>query len=1198
MRVRLKQQRLAELIAASGLTQNHWAIKIGLSRGHWSGVVNGTHPFPSARTRTRILEAFNVPFEELFEIDATGEAWVDLDFRRAIADRFIIDAEVGQGGMGAVYLARDARHGRLVAIKVIASEAVSGIGLVQFQREISNVAKLVHPHTLPLHESGEVAGQPYFVMPYVRDGSLRSLLERKGRLSTNDALPIIHGVAASLDDAHREHILHCDIKPENILLHGAHAWVTDFGIARRIHTETRELPRNSNIDSSAGTPAYVSPEQAAGHSDLDARSDVYSLGCVAYEMLSGRPPFQGSNTLQIVSRRFVEPPPPLRDFAPDVPSEVEVVIARAMSLKREARPLTAGAFAQELADACAVRTGGVAAFGRAAWGGVSRVQQKLQIFPRHPIGGLVNQIVSDVRFAARTFRRRPALFASVALTIALGVGASSAMFSVIDHVLLRPLPYRAPEELVAVYPTNPSLVGHPTLGDIAERGTYSWIEFWELRAKQRTLTDIAGFEQGGGTMTPADGPAEQLTFGVASPNLVNVLGVSPILGSVFDTAAAPSSHVIMLGENFWQRRYGARRDVIGQTLRLGDTPYQIIGVLPAAVSVVTVSADVWLPRYQRANDVEGRGNHSGLTAIGRLKKGVTPSQAKDDMSSVMVASAPAEHEKHRASVYPLLEDRTEGVRSALVVLQIASAVLMLAACANVAAILLGSGLERRQEIAMRAALGASRNRLTRQLLTESFVLAAAGGVGGIAIAWVATRLLLMLAPLGVPRIASVSVDFRTLLAALALAAACGVVFGLAPALSLVRGAALHQSTRGSTTRMGFGQTSVVVGQIALATVLLVGGALLARTLVALNHVNTGFRAENLLAARLSPPFYKFRDYGDSANTAIESYYQRIIDEVRAMPGVVDVAMTSVLPLTSDRGNNDVVPEGWAPNTHEMLVAERRFVSGNYFGLMGIRILDGRAFTADDDRINAPQTMIISEGLAKHVWPNESAVGKKISFWGRDPSLVVGVAANVNDESLESATGFAYYVPAHQLSSSGPAVGNLLIRTKGTPASIAAGLRERIWGIDRAIAVPMVMSYDQILATEVSQQRFRARLMGVFCTLATLFAAMGVYGVMSRSVARRTREIGVRVALGAEPRQLLGSVMRQAVVLAVAGGVIGVGVGLASGRAIERLLYGVKADDPLNAVLVAALMCAVAAAAAFFPGRRASRVSPMVALRAE
>jgi serine/threonine protein kinase len=322
-------------MARSNLSQNHWAIKIGISRGHWSEIVNGKHVHPSPKTRERMLEVFKVTFDDLFEIDADAPGWSDPSFQAAVRDRYLVDEEIGQGGMGTVYLARDVKLGRQVAIKVLAPEAVSGIGVEQFLKEIRYTARLQHHNILGLHDAGEAASHPYYVMPYIKGGSLRQLLERRGGLSLDETLHIARGVAGALHHAHEHRVLHCDVKPENILIADDHVYVADFGISRAIHSEVFEWGQRIGVDSSAGTPAYVSPEQASGERNLDARADVYSFGCMVFEMLAGRAPFTGRNTMEVVTQRFTTEVPDLRDLTTGVPHAVAATIERAMTLVPE-----------------------------------------------------------------------------------------------------------------------------------------------------------------------------------------------------------------------------------------------------------------------------------------------------------------------------------------------------------------------------------------------------------------------------------------------------------------------------------------------------------------------------------------------------------------------------------------------------------------------------------------------------------------------------------------------------------------------------------------------------------------------------------------------------------------------------------------------------------------------------------------------
>lgn len=813
----------------------------------------------------------------------------------------------------------------------------------------------------------------------------------------------------------------------------------------------------------------------------------------------------------------------------------------------------------------------------------------------------MDQILADVRFALRTFTRRPLMTLVATLSLALGIGASAAMFSVVDTVLLRPLPFEQPERLVSVFPTLPELRGHPTLGDLADHGTFSWPEFWEVKDQARSFEDVAVYTNGSAIIA-GEGSPQELRLARVTPGFFRLLRVTPAVGSALPDATdgTDPGRVLVLSHALWQRRFGGQPDVVGSSVTLNDEPYTVLGVMPAHAGVATVQPDAWVLRVRSPRDAGFRGNHNITGVIGRLREGVTVAQANDEVARILRANSPADHSGvHGGAVYPLQADRTRQVRPALLVLLAASGLLLAVGCANVAAMLLGAGLERRQEISVRGALGATRGRIARQLLTESMALAAIGGLGGVLVAGLATRALTVLAPAGVERIGEASLDLRVLAFAIAVSTASGLLFGLLPALSLARahpGPALA-SSRGSIGGRGVGQSLVVVGELALATVLLVGGALLVRTLVALNRVDPGFQVDQLVAVRLALPFQRFQNLGaDSADRVVDGYFQRFVDEVESLPGVRAVAVVSNLPLTGDRGNNDVAPEGWQPKGDERLLAERRVVSANYFSALGMRMVEGRTFSADDERPGAPKTLVISEGLARRVWPAGPAVGKRMGFWGREPATIVGVAADVRDESLDRPTTLAFYVPFRQL---GAQTGSLIVATRSSdPASLIPSIRARIATADPATAIPSIETYRTLVAGEVSEQRYRARLMLVFAGLAALFAGMGVYGVTARSVARRTREIGIRVALGAEPRRVLAGVLGQGLELAALGAGVGLAVSLLASRVLEGMLYGVTARDPVSLVVIALAVCAFAVLAAFPPARRATGVSAMEALRSD
>lgn len=807
-----------------------------------------------------------------------------------------------------------------------------------------------------------------------------------------------------------------------------------------------------------------------------------------------------------------------------------------------------------------------------------------------------DRVRQDLWYAVRSLAKRPGITTLAVVTFALGIGASSSLFSVIDSVLLRKLPYPNAEEIVSIYPTTPALRGHPTMSALAERATFSWPEFADVREHQQAFSDVAMFSYRALTVF-GDGPPEQIFAGLATHEFFKILGVVPLHGRLFnaDDDNRTGDRVILLQEDYWRRRFAADPAIVGSDIRVDDQPYTVVGVLPSTFRW-TGFEDVggWIPQQGTAAD-GNRGNHNITGAIARLAPGVSLARAQEDLSRVIVETNPPDHGEHGASVFPRHQDETRGVRQPLLVLIIASFVLLAVACGNVAAILLGAGIERARELAVRGALGASRGRIAQQLLTETLVIAGLGAALGIGLAAAAANVLLAFAPDNIPRIAEASLNGRVVAFATLVSLGTGVLFGLIPALSLSRTdlAQSLQSTRGALEGRSRLQALVVTGELTLATVLLVSGALLSRTLVALNGVDIGFEPRGLLSVGIAPPYQRFD--GENARAALDAYFQQIVDEASSIPGVLGVAVTNHVALGNSRGNNDVHPEGWDERTGgEALIAERRFVSVNYFDVMQIPIVDGRAFDATDDRADAPPSVIISESLARRAWPTESAVGKQFGFWGRQ-TTVVGVARDLRDESVDTATELAFYAPLRQL---GAQTGSLLIRTEGDPVSIAPSLRERIFAIHPDLPITSTVPMLARMGDSIGAQRYRARLMAVFAGLAGLFAVMGIYGITARSVARRTQEMGIRVALGAERGQVMRLVLRQGVRLAAVGVLAGVAISLGTGRLIEAMLFGVSTSDPLTLVGIAALVVGASVVASLPPSYRATRVDPMVALRTE
>ena len=802
---------------------------------------------------------------------------------------------------------------------------------------------------------------------------------------------------------------------------------------------------------------------------------------------------------------------------------------------------------------------------------------------------------SDLRFALRTLARRRLVLVLAIGSLSLGIGASVAMYSIVDTVLLKPYVFRNPVQLTAVYVTWPKLHGDAA-ASFADRAPFSWAEFEDVKAAQTSFVDVCAYDRSSADLAGNDG-VQRLRLGLASPGFFQMLGVSPAIGSLLP-AAGYERQVAMLTDAFWRTRFGGETSIVGKTIDLDDRPYTVVGVLPPGVQNGTAVADVWVPRPPRPDDASQRGNHTGMQVIGRLKRGVTLDRARAEVARILVANSPPGHGLHGAAVFPLQSDRTRSLRTPMAILLAGAGLLLLVACTNVAAMLLGLGLERRREISVRGALGATHARLAQQLFTENIVLAAVGCLVGTALAYATLRGLVLLAPVGVPRLAEARIDLRAIAFAIGVALASAMIFGLIPAFSLARStrSLSLSSARGAVAGMGRGQTVVVVCELALATMLLVAGGLLTRSLFALNDVDVGFRADQTTVVNISLPRRRFQGLSDdSASRAFEAQYRQVVDRLRAVPGVSAVTMSSSAPLLGGRGNNNVQPEGALAAADSSLTAERRFVSANYFQALGIPMRAGRGFTDEDDRQGAAPTMIISEGLARRVWPGQSAVGRRIAFWGRPAATVIGVVPDIHEVALDAEMELAFYVPFRQVQ---PEAGDILVRSSVPPATLDPELKAAVHDVDASIVIARIDPYRVVLSDLVASQRFRARLMVVFSVLAVLFAALGVYGVASRSVAVRTREIGVRLALGAEPRRLFVSVVGAATVLSAAGAVLGLVGAIVGGRLIERLLYGVTASDPWTLAMAATAICIVAVLAASWPGRRATRISPLEALRSE
>ena len=977
MRVRLKRDELVRLMAASSLSQNHWALKLGFARGHWSEIVNGKHPYPSSRTRERMLEVFGVPFETLFVIEEGSVPETDLQFKLAIRPRYSLIRELAQGGMGTVHLAMDVPRGRQVALKVMSAEAVGGIGVHELLKEIALVARLQHPNILPLFDSGEAAGQPWYVMPWIRDGSLRDRLTREGRLTLAEALPLISAIAEALSHAHGEQVLHCDVKPENVLLQGRHPYLMDFGIARKLHSESREwIGVRRELDFSAGTPAYVSPEQASGELDLDPRSDGYSLACMVYEMLAGRVPFQGTTTREIVTRRFRAPAPDLREFAPETPRAVADVLNQSMALERDHRPSSPLEFAEAMAKATEGRS---AAFARAratASRALDRVARRsgLQGSRRHGMGTLFQ----DLRYGARMLLKNPGFSLVVGLTLALGIGANTAVFSVVNAVLLRPLPFHSPERLAVLGQTEPQ--------DRVTPAQFSFRNFADLRAQTKTFERLAAWYNHSLTLT-GQGEAVRLRGVVATADLFPLLGASPALGRTFlpeedDAGGGAQGYPAILSWGSWQQYFAGDPRVIGRSINLDGNPYTVVGVMPAKFSfpVQAQPVEVWIsPSRDAERTGEGaimvsRG-YRGWRVVGRLKEGATVEQAQaeaDVVASNLAAQFAGANQDMGIKVMPLHEWQVGNLRLTLLLLFGVVGVVLLIACANVANLLLERALGRRREITVRLALGASRWRIARQLVTENLLLALAGGALGSLLAFAGTSLIVRLSPETFTRITETRLDGRVLGFTALVSLLTGVLFGLAPALGVshVRlTQSLKEGAGGGGVRSGRARKLLVVAEVALAMVLLVGAGLLVRTLMQLQNVPLGFDPTNVLTMTVAK----------SPATGPEQtgeFFRQLTERVRGLPGVANASVTWQLPLSGASATTSLNIEGRPDDPGNIPTGVIHSAGPGYFRTMGIPLKQGREFTDHDDLASVP-VLIVNETLAKRFFPGDDAIGKRI-----------------------------------------------------------------------------------------------------------------------------------------------------------------------------------------------------------------------------
>lgn len=1196
IRVRLKLDRLHDLIARGNLSQNHWAIKIGISRGHWSEILAGKHVHPSPKTRERILEVFGVSFDELYEVERQVPDWSDPTFHTALRGRYHLDGEIGQGGMGTVYLARDVKLGRIVALKVLSPEAVSGIGVQQFLREIRYTARLQHQHILPLYDADEAGGHPYYVMPYIRGGSLREHLTRRGRLDLNQTIAIAGGVARALHHAHEHHVLHCDVKPENVLLDDDHVYVADFGISRAIHAEVFEWGRRDGLDSSAGTPAYVSPEQASGERNLDARSDVYSLGCMVFEMLGGRAPFTGRTTMETVAQRFTSELPDLRDLAPYLPRAVAVVVERSMSLAPARRTQSATELIADL-ERIADRTAGAHRFlhriahvgDTAVRATIRRTGPALRLTRRRSVEGVFH----DIRHAWRTLRRAPAFVLVATLTLALGVAANTAIFTIVNAALLRPLPYDRPEELAMIW----ELDRRGALGSANAEWTVAPASYVTWRERANTFADLAAFNIWR-PILKTGGPAERIAGSVVTPNFFNLLGVRPMLGAGFTPqhGVPGNDRVVVIGYGLWQRRFGGDPAAIGRAIQLNGASYTVLGIMPRSYRhpepSVRAPPQVWRP-IALADPEQDWGRR--LRAIARVQPGVDLDAAARDVAAVArqrEVEVPDRAAGWGVVTRPLREELFGDIRGALLILLAGAGFVLLIVCANVANLVLARSDGRRKEFALRTSLGAGRRRLARQLTIESALLAAGGGGLGLVGVWVTTGFLRAVQTRYMSSVADIRVDGMVVAFTIAVALVTAAIFGILPLLHTSRTdlrTALTEESAGAGVTAGARRlrSGLVVAEVLLATVLAVGAALMARSFTALVRVPTGFEQDRVLTFSIALPTRYDTD------ASIRTFHDRLSPRVAGLPGVIHAAVVSDVPFTTENRFLWTKPSPDAPSATEWTLTEYRTVGPGYFRVMGIDLIAGRDLRRDDGG-EGDLPVLVNRAMAERFWPGEDILGNRFPVRDRSmPARVVGVVSDILDDGFDGEIEPRFYQPFAGEPNRSTAV---VVRTGTDVSALIPAIRREADALDPDALVSGFGTMEELAAASVADERMALTLSGAFSLLALALAAVGIYGVMSYAVGERRREIGIRSALGAQRADVMRLVLGQSGRLTLWGITGGLALALLLARLLEAFLFGIRPTDPVALVLGPVVLAAVALAASYVPAARATRIPPGEALR--
>ena len=797
-------------------------------------------------------------------------------------------------------------------------------------------------------------------------------------------------------------------------------------------------------------------------------------------------------------------------------------------------------------------------------------------------------ILQDLRYGVRTMFKNPG-FTSVAIfALALGIGANTAIFSVVNAVLLRPLPFEQSDKLVMVWEKRLQL------GRI--RNTVSPPDFTDWRAQNQVFEDMAAFLSQGFNLGSSTEP-ERIQGASVSPSIFSILRARTRLGRTFEPEEDKpgSNSVAVISSGLWQRSFGSDPDIVSKTVTLNDKPYTVVGVMPGDFVFPNRRSEIWVPLTLSPDDAANRGGHS-FTVVARLKDGVTLQQAQNDMNTI-AAQLEQQYQVntgHGVNVFSLYEEVVAGARPALLILLGAVAFVLLIACANVANLLFARSAVRQKEIAIRTALGAGRGRLVRQLLTESVVLSITAGIVGVFLGVWGLSALLAIGEDSIPRVKEIKLDGWVLGFSLLVSVVTGLLFGLLPALQASKpdlNDTLKEGSRSSSggIRSNRARSLFVIGEVAVCLVLLMGAGLMIKSFARLLNVSPGFNPENVLTMNIALSGSRYRDAA-----GVNSFYQQSLERLSSLPGVKSAGVVTALPMAGSFGSRYFGIEGRPPQPPgQGFNANTNVATPGYLATMNIPLLDGRDLD-DRDIKGAPDVVIINKEAVRRYWADESPVGQRVTVEQRTRTIV-GVIGDVKQSGLDIETRPEMFFPYYQLP---VPFGTFVVRTAGDPLGMIASVRGAMHEIDRDLPLYGIKTVEDVISDSVAPNRLNMMLLGIFAGLALVLAAVGLYGVVSYSVSQRTREIGIRIALGASHKSVLRLVVGQGISLSVIGVAIGVIASLFLTKLMATLLFGVSATDPITFVAISLLLIGVTTIASVVPARRAMKVDPMVALRYE